>query len=207
VLGEVTLTDGTSSRSLQCDVLCAAFGLLPNVELARLLGCTIESGATLVNGEQATDIPDVYCCGETTGVGGVEMALVEGEIAGLASTGRRVPPELASRRARLGCDAAELDRTFALRRELFALGNPETVVCRCEDVRLGELDERWSARQAKLFTRAGMGPCQGRVCGPALECLMGWPPDVVRLPVQPARVSTLVGQPLANQQLGEQGAH
>jgi thioredoxin reductase len=204
---EATLTDGASTRSLECDVLCAAFGLVPNVELPRLLGCAIENGAVMVSDEQRTDVPDVYCCGEPTGIGGVELALVEGEIAGLAAAGTKVPPALASRRVRLRADARRLERAFALRRELFTLADAATIVCRCEDVRFGELDRRWTTRQAKLFTRAGMGPCQGRVCGAALECLMGWPADAVRLPTQPARVSTLTGDPTAVPQPRDHGAH
>jgi NADPH-dependent 2,4-dienoyl-CoA reductase/sulfur reductase-like enzyme len=204
---EATLTDGASTRSLECDILCAAFGLVPNVELARLLGCAIDNGAVVVSDEQRTDVSEVYCCGEPTGIGGVELALVEGEIAGLAAADTKVPPALASRRARLRADARRLERTFALRRELFTLADAATIVCRCEDVSFGELDRRWTTRQAKLFTRAGMGPCQGRVCGPALECLMGWPADAVRLPTQPARVSTLTGDPTAVQQPREHGAH
>jgi NADPH-dependent 2,4-dienoyl-CoA reductase/sulfur reductase-like enzyme len=204
---EVTLTNGTIARSLECDVLCAAFGLVPNVELARLLGCTIHSGAVVVNGEQSTDVPHVYCCGEPTGIGGVELALVEGEIAGLAAAGKSAPSTLDSRRARLRDGARRLERAFALRRELFTLANADTIVCRCEDVRLGELDPRWTTRQAKLFTRAGMGPCQGRICGAALECLMEWPADAVRLPTQPARLSTLAGDSTVVQQSREQGAH
>jgi hypothetical protein len=44
----------------------------------------------------------------------------------------------------------------------------------------------------KLRTRAGMGPCQGRVCGAALEFLLGERSDTIRPPIAPARVSTLI---------------
>ena len=50
-----------------------------------------------------------------------------------------------------------LARTFAPRSELRRRLRPETVVCRCEDVRWGDLDTGWSSRQAKLYTRLGMG--------------------------------------------------
>jgi len=49
-------------------------------------------------------------------------------------------------------------------------------------------------RQAKLYTRAGMGPCQGRVCGAALEFLHGWPADSVRIPVEPALLSSILAE-------------
>lgn len=91
--------------------------------------------------------------------------------------------------------AASMERTFALRDELRALATPQTIVCRCEDVPMGAFDAAWSPRQAKLYTRAGMGPCQGRVCGPALAHLYGWPADVVRAPIEPARLSGLHRSP------------
>lgn len=202
---EVTLADGQSTRVFECDVLCAAFGLVPNTELARLLGCTVDGGEVLVDDRQATTIPDVYCCGEPTGIAGVDLALVEGEIAGLSAAGRRAPATLASRRVRHRRDARHLGRAFALRPELFKLAEADTIVCRCEDVRWGALDRNWSTRQAKLYTRVGMGPCQGRVCGAALECLMGWPADSVRVPAQPAHCRTLIGQSSTDHLPSEQG--
>jgi NAD(P)H-nitrite reductase large subunit len=56
---------------------------------------------------------------------------------------------------------------------------PETDVCRCEEVpaaRITEAVEQLGAadaRTVKLLTRAGMGWCQGRMCGPAVACLSG----------------------------------
>jgi NADPH-dependent 2,4-dienoyl-CoA reductase/sulfur reductase-like enzyme len=206
VLREVTLTDGRSMRTLSCDVLCAAFGLVPNTEIARLLGCAVELGAVVVDETQLTSVANVYCCGEPTGIGGVDLALVEGQIAGLAAAARTVPAQLVSRRARQRRDATRLDRAFSLRREVFALADADTIVCRCEDVRLGSLDRQWGIRQAKLYTRAGMGPCQGRVCGAALECLMGWPADSVRVPTQPTPCGTLTGRSSPQELPSEQGA-
>jgi hypothetical protein len=87
--------------------------------------------------------------------------------------------------------ADALERTFALRPELKKLATDDTIVCRCEDVRLGQI-RKWSGwREAKLQTRCGMGPCQGRVCGPAVEFLLGWKSESVRPPVFPATVGAL----------------
>jgi hypothetical protein len=152
----------------------------------------VEHGVVSVDATQATSVPQVYCAGEPTGIGGVDLALIEGEIAGLAAAGQSVPQRLVATAARLRDYAAALQHAFALRPELRSLAQPDTIVCRCEDVRVGELDPRWSARQAKLYTRAGMGPCQGRVCGPALECLMGWTADSIRPPIQPARLASFL---------------
>lgn len=188
----VTITNGRTTRTIACDLLCAAFGLVPNTELARLLGCIVRDGAVVVDRDQMTSVPNVYCAGEPTGIGGVDLALVEGQIAGAVAVGRNAPASLLARRVRLRAYAAGLDRSFALREDVRALATPDTIACRCEDVRFSDLDRGWTARQAKLYTRAGMGACQGRICGSALECVMGWPPDSVRPPIQPARLSTLL---------------
>jgi NADPH-dependent 2,4-dienoyl-CoA reductase/sulfur reductase-like enzyme len=192
----VTLTDGVrgeDSRTIECDILCAAFGLLPNLELARFAGCAIGADGVQTDDEQATSVAGIFCAGEPTGIGGVDLSLVEGEIGGTAAAGGSPSRRFIARRARLRRDATLLAETFALRPELLTLANDETIVCRCEDVRLGELDRSWTFRQAKLYTRLGMGPCQGRTCAAALECLWAWPPEAPRPPIQPARVAAFLG--------------
>jgi NADPH-dependent 2,4-dienoyl-CoA reductase/sulfur reductase-like enzyme len=194
-VGEVDITDGASTRTIACDVLCAAFGLVPNTELAQLLGCELSEGVVTVDDRQQTSRARVFCAGEATGIGGMELAVVEGELAGLCATGGVADSRLVARRNALRATAQRMERVFAPRAELRALARPDTIVCRCEDVPLGAIDRNWSMRQAKLYTRAGMGPCQGRVCGAALEFLYGWQADTVRLPAVPALVSTLIAKP------------
>ena len=188
----VTVTDGRSRRVVPCDLLCTGYGLVPNVEMARLVGCSSSAGAVAVDTRQATTVPGVYAAGEVTGIGGVDLALVEGEIAGAAAAGATRPDaSLVRRRAELRGAAARLERAFTVRPEIRALATDDTIVCRCEDVRRAAVAPLRDARQAKLYTRAGMGACQGRVCGPALEFLFGWPAGTVRSPLEPARLSTL----------------
>ena len=187
----VTLAHGARSRTVDCDVWCTACGLVPTTELARLLGCELQDGVVVVDGQQATSVPGVFCAGEPTGIGGVDLALLEGEVAGLSATGKLADVRLLKRRPGLEREARALDRAFTLRDELKALATDDTIVCRCEDVRSGTVDRTWTPRQAKLYTRTGMGPCQGRICGAALECAAGWPRDTKRPPIQPARLSTL----------------
>jgi hypothetical protein len=78
-----------------------------------------------------------------------------------------------------------------LRPELKSLAKPDTIVCRCEDVQYARLEQRPSWRSAKLQARCGMGPCQGRICGPATEFLFGWTPESVRPPIFPAKIESL----------------
>ena len=84
-----------------------------------------------------------------------------------------------------------MDSAFALRPELRELVTPGTVVCRCEDVIASQLSHFGSWREAKLATRCGMGACQGRVCGPALDFLYGWRTEGVRPPVTTVRLESL----------------
>ena len=188
---EAVFTDGRRSRAVACDVLCCGYGLVANLELPMLLGCAISAGSVAVNELQRTSQPSVFAAGELTGIGGVDLALVEGEIAGLAAGASGVPRRLLARRSKLRNFAADLAKTFALREELKALPQPDTIVCRCEDVPLARLDPAWQRRQAKLYSRAGMGPCQGKVCGPALEFLFGWEFDSVRVPLRPTPLADL----------------
>ena len=199
VLDAVRVQRGKSGTEqvLDCDYLACGYGLLPNLELAQALGCatTVHDGQTVVQtgSWQQTDVPGVYCAGEGTGIGGVDLALVEGRIAGLAASGQTQRMQTAlDERARWKKFAARLARAFALRPELATLAADDTIVCRCEDVPHGELRAHTSWRSAKLQTRCGMGPCQGRICGGATEVLYGWRPDAVRMPIAPARIETLI---------------
>jgi NADPH-dependent 2,4-dienoyl-CoA reductase/sulfur reductase-like enzyme len=191
---EVTITDGRAERTIGCDLLAVACGLVPNTRLARLIGCATSHGAVVVDEHQRTTFPRAYSVGETTGVGGVDLALVEGQVAASHILGRGVDTSLLRRRRSLRAMASVMERTFAPRDELRHVVTPDTIVCRCEDVPAGALRADWTMRQAKLHTRAGMGPCQGRVCGAALEFLHGWPADSVRIPVEPALLSTILAE-------------
>jgi NADPH-dependent 2,4-dienoyl-CoA reductase/sulfur reductase-like enzyme len=193
-LESVTLYREGKTWREPCDYLACGFGLIPNVELPVLLGCRLGDTGVEVDDYQQTSVPGVYCAGEVTGVGGLDLSLVEGEIAGYAAAGK---PELAAKlfeaRASHRRFAASLEKAFALREELKNLTQDETLVCRCEDVSYGRIRQCSGWRDAKLHTRCGMGPCQGRVCGGALEFLLGWKSESVRPPVFPARIQSLSG--------------
>ena len=193
----VVLTDGHERFRVDCDLAAVGFGLVPNVELARLLGCEIRGGAVVTGEGQAASVEGVFAAGEPCGVAGIEVAIAEGELAGVAaaergSLSKSETRRLASTRARGRRFAAAMNQAFRLRKELAALARPETIVCRCEDVPLSRITSCANLREAKLSSRAGMGPCQGRVCGPALAFLFGWESDTVRPPVKPASLGDLV---------------
>ena len=191
-LESVTVTNGRRTWREAVDVLCTGYGLVPNIELARLLGCETRDGAIAVDAQQRTTVANVLAVGEATGIGGEPLSLIEGEIAGsVVSPRARISDALLRKRAALEIAARRMLDAFALRQELRSLPTAGTIVCRCEDVSYGAVKDAVCARQAKLYTRVGMGPCQGRTCMPGLDFLLAWQPDTVRPPIEPALVSVL----------------
>lgn len=192
-LEAIEATDGTQTTRIECDLLGVGYGLVPNLELPRLAGCRIVNGFAEVDESQQTSIENIYCAGEPTGIGGVEKAVVEGTIAGLAAAGQIAEAAKLNAEKRKSLEFMSLlDRTYALRLEVLAMADAKTIVCRCEDVPLASLKKCTSFREAKLHTRLGMGPCQGRICGAACQAMFGWEPPSVRPPVVPVSVSELI---------------
>jgi NADPH-dependent 2,4-dienoyl-CoA reductase/sulfur reductase-like enzyme len=192
-LETVRLVDETGTTTeIPCDYLACGFGLVPNTELAQLLGCQLSNGFVRVDELQRTTVANVFAVGELTGIGGLDKAICEGAVAGAAAVNQaeRAAPWLARRRALQGF-LNQLNKAFALRAELKSLAQPDTLICRCEDVPLAALRPYASWRAAKLQTRCGMGLCQGRVCGPITQFLFGWPTTSVRPPLFPARLGSL----------------
>lgn len=166
-------------------VLLVHEGLVPNIHAPLALGCDMGWSAVqhcyapVLDSWGETSQAGIFVAGDAAGIGGADAAEPRGRIAALAA---------AVRLGRLATDAAEaaaqseratLARALALRPLLDALYAPrqqvfappdETIVCRCEEVTAGELRAaaakgRPGPNQIKAFTRAGMGPCQGRQCG------------------------------------------
>lgn len=178
---------------LACDRLACGFGLIPNIQLGQALGYAIEGQALAVDAWQASSRADHYAAGECTGFGGSELALVEGAIAGHAAVGDlEAARQLWPRRARWQGFAKALNQAFALDPQLKSLARSDTLVCRCEDVPYAALAGHTDWREAKLASRCGMGACQGRVCGGAVQHLFGWQPSAPRPPFSPARIETLM---------------
>ena len=179
-----------SERQVACDTAAVGWGFVPRLELALQAGCATAPAAdgtpaVVVDGSGRTTVPNVLAAGEITGVAGADLALLEGALTGTAAAavagGRRPPPVhpgVASRRTRLAAFAAALHQAHPVRDGWATWLDDGTTVCRCEEVSVGMLhdavDELGAsdARTAKLFTRAGMGWCQGRMCGEAVARLV-----------------------------------
>lgn len=189
-LRAVRLTDGKRTWEEPCDLLACGFHLVPNTELPRLMGCALSGDFVQVNDRQETSVPNVFCVGEPTGIAGIDAALHQGKVAGMACAGL-VAPRLQAKAKRERQFGLRLGRAFALRAELRALPKPDTIVCRCEDIPFASFASKTGWTDAKLQSRCGMGPCQARVCGPAVHFLLGWKNASVRPPLFPVPLYAL----------------
>ncbi|MCC5036530.1 FAD-dependent oxidoreductase [Streptomyces sp. WAC 00631] len=180
-----------TERRVEVDAVGVGWGFTPQLDLLLPLGCELtgsEDGNAVVavDDGQRTTVPGLYAAGEACGVGGAPLAVGEGHLAAesvLADSG--AAPVLGKKRlARVRATVAR-QRAFA---RAMSLAHPippawsswltdETVVCRCEEVTAGAVRAACTGsgasdhRQVKQLTRAGMGWCQGRMCGPAVHCL------------------------------------
>jgi thioredoxin reductase len=171
-----------TERSLTVDTICVGYGFLPATQLTRLIGCQHayrpRAGGWVPTHDDRmeTSVPGVFVAGEVAGIGGAYAAQAEGTLAGLAAARQLGKPVddrqiAAAQRQRARCRAFGdlLNELFEVRPGLYDLLTDEVVVCRCEEVTAGEVRQTlapWSANvnQVKAVTRAGMGPCQGRIC-------------------------------------------
>ena len=190
-----TIMRGTREVTLACDRIACGYGLVPNVTLAQALGCALdEHGAIRVDDMQRTSVEGVLAAGECTGIGGMELARVEGALAGCIASGDTTLDlrALRAQRQRWQRFAQRVETAFALGEAARALPPAETMLCRCEDVTLGEVSIHRDWRDAKLHTRCGMGACQGRICGTAASTYFGWQTAQPRPPFHPAQIGTLI---------------
>ncbi|MGP8304117.1 FAD-dependent oxidoreductase [Streptomyces inhibens] len=179
-----------TGRRIECDALAVGHGLAPQIELATTLGCATRpladgTSALALDGLQETSVRGLWAAGETGGIGGAQLARSEGELAGLAAAARlyghpvhegRVR-ELQRRRDRMRAFAEAMALSHAPAAGWTGWLTDDTDVCRCEEVTAKSIREAVTdlgardAHTVKLLTRAGMGWCQGRMCGAAVACL------------------------------------
>lgn len=214
---------GGTERTIECDSVAVGYGFTPQLELPLQLGCATEVAAdgnlvVVVDAAQRTSVPGVYAAGEVTGIGGAQLAMVEGELAAHAAhaalghgaplASKRVRGLLARRR-RLRDFAAALRAAYAVRPGWTSWLRDDTLICRCEEVPYARLAAAvglgaTEPRAVKLLSRAGMGWCQGRVCGYPTAMITaaatGRPPgaaelrSLARRPIaQPIRLGDLAG--------------
>lgn len=182
--------DGTpvagSEKTYEVDAVCVGFGFLPSNELARSLGAAhrfdpVAGGfAVERHGDGRTSIDDLWVVGDGGGIGGARVAQAAGLLAGLDAAralGRAPGPAQAREERGARADHARARRfqdalwsAYAAPRLVEQLAEPQTPICRCENVPLSAVQEAFASGighigAVKRVTRAGMGGCQGRYCG------------------------------------------
>ena len=133
-----------------------------------------------------TSLPSVSVAGDAAGIAGAGAAVSRG---GWPRSTRHICWAISTRRsatAERRHSAPSLARDRAIRPFLDALYRPadpvlcpadDVIVCRCEEITAGQIRRavRLGAQgpnQVKAFIRCGMGPCQGRLCGPVASAVI-----------------------------------
>ncbi|MBI0539207.1 FAD-dependent oxidoreductase [Roseomonas sp. KE2513] len=208
-----------------CDMLLLHEGVIPTTHVTRALGLEHrwDEGQLcwrpVLDEWGATSHGLVAVAGDGGGIGGWEAAAATGRIAAIDAAWRlgRLPEDEATRRAaphRQTLAAALalrpfLDRLYAPAPEVLAPSDDATIVCRCEEINAGQV--RHAAKlgatgpnQAKAYLRAGMGPCQGRMCGTTVAALIAQERGISiaeagalrpRAPFKPLTVGEMAGLP------------
>ncbi len=199
------------------DTLVLAFGLLPENQLARLAGSRLLASAFLDPAVERdawmrTSVPSVLVAGDAGAVRGPDVALEQGRLAGLAAA---IDAGCVDQTAAEGRGGPALRRLAEAgyppppRPGLFVLAEPDTVVCRCEDVVVREIEEHLFDGTVEpgpviAETRAAMGVCQGRHCASLVAAVISRhtgtpleriPPVTPRPPVLPVPLGALAERP------------
>ena len=179
--------DATGIRhSVECDAVGASFGLRSETQLADLAGCAFAFDAVtrqwLPQRDAAgrSSVAGVYLAGDGAGIGGADVAELQGERAALAVLEDLAKPvdkvraaALDRRLARQARFRSALEGAYPYPAHLLDDIADDEIVCRCEGITAEALRAAASERDAhemnrlKALTRIGMGRCQGRVCGHA----------------------------------------
>ena len=219
--GEGEILSGTEIR-YQTECLAVGFGFAPNIELLLQAGCIAahvpERGGWVVRvGDLLeTSMENVFAAGEVTGIAGARKSLIEGRIAGLAileRLGCPAPgtPQLLQGLAREHRDelryGAILNRMCRLPGDWVKGIQDETILCRCEDVRMADIRKALAhgfvtPGALRKACRCGLGNCQGRICSPILRDILAAeaktePVELVapsvRPPIKAVRLGALAG--------------
>ncbi|VVS95557.1 NAD(P)/FAD-dependent oxidoreductase [Desulfoluna spongiiphila] len=184
---------GDKTLHLKADMLLLHFGVIPNTHIFRQMGCRMAWNPRQRYWTPAcdpwgrTNFERVFAAGDGAGVSGALAARYKGELAaleiarclGILSEEERNTHALPLRKAKMhdAWPRPFIDALYAPQPGQF-LFTDDTVLCRCENVTVGEVrkvvgEGVRDVNEVKIITRCGMGPCQGRMCGPALAEVVG----------------------------------
>jgi NADPH-dependent 2,4-dienoyl-CoA reductase/sulfur reductase-like enzyme len=172
--------------SLRTEHLFLHQGVVPNINLTMSLRCEHawferqKCWRVLTDAWGGTTLAGISVAGDAADIGGAICAQHRGAITALGALqrlGLMSEPQrdaaAAAHRAALNVEdrfRPFLDVLFQPDERFLAPNDPQTLVCRCEEVSAGRMREVIALgcegpNQLKSFTRCGMGPCQGRMCG------------------------------------------
>lgn len=208
-------TRGGQQRSQACDAVFLHQGLVPNAELALAVGCDWEWSRQRLAWEIATDtwgessVGNVFVVGDSARVAGAEAAAAAGALAACRIAerlGRQIDPREPRRYEQVRRKETRLreflEALYAADAQASVSAQPGTIVCRCENLSVGDLAPHAAAsggdlNHIKSGSRCAMGPCQGRMCAHSAAVLADRAAPLVRpLPLRPR-------MPLAPLSLGE----
>ncbi len=181
----VSFTAGGNSHRLQADVVLLHHGVVPGTQVSRLMGVDHAwSDAQLawqprIDSWGQTSLTGFRLAGDGAAIAGALAAEASGAIAAIGAAAAIGKLDEARARQKARPWRAALSRQLRIRPFLDALYRPpewladcadDTVICRCEEVTAGKVREMArlgceGPNQTKFFSRCGMGPCQGRMCG------------------------------------------
>lgn len=173
----------SAMQTVACDALACGFGLRSENQLASLLGCDFvfdEQDCTwqpLVQPGGQSSRANVYLAGDGVRIGGADMAELTGRQCAyslLQDLGvhcdHKLVAQLARRIARGRKTRRCIDQMFAPPGHWLDAADDALMVCRCEEIRVGEIrqmlrdDPHSGLNRMKALSRVGMGRCQGRMC-------------------------------------------
>ena len=177
-----------TARSVKVDTICLGYGLVSSTELTMLAECEhkydLRQGGfiPLRKANMETSVPGIYAVGDGAGVAGRKVAIEEGCIAGISVASTLGSISSAKAREQIKPSRKRLDKIIRFRKilddislprkGLYELATDDTVICRCEEITLKQiktaLADTIQIKDLKRMTRMGMGPCEGRMCGPSV---------------------------------------
>ncbi len=192
--GRITLdfNSGGQRRQLECNLLLTHQGLIPSTVLSRAAGIPHEwnpaqqSLQPVADDWGRTHVPGLWLAGDGAGIAGAEAAEAAGRLAALAILCEAGKLSAQDRDQLAATPRKHLRCALAIRPFLDAAYPPATatqpladavIACRCEEITCGTLrtairEGADGFRKIKTATRAGMGPCQGRMCDPTIRALL-----------------------------------
>ncbi|MBU6497095.1 MAG: (2Fe-2S)-binding protein [Rhodospirillales bacterium] len=184
----IRFRSGRAEHRVEAQLVALHDGVIPSQQITRLVGCAhVWDARQRCFRPQLDDwgnssVEGVMVAGDAAGIGGAASAALAGRLAafealrllGRIDAAQRDKWAAADRRAMRAERAVRplLERMFPPRPEILCPAD-DVVVCRCEEVTAGALRQAVAQgcqgpNQAKSFLRCGMGPCQGRLCGPVV---------------------------------------